>query len=348
MRISQPTPPRLVEKDGSVAYGAYRTPFRQANLLDAPVYQVSVPRFWKNFRLKEWQHFAIITPSHYFGMVIFDAKFLGASFFYVFDRGGGQLIEHARQSSGRKTVIASQVYDDFCLFEAAGYRLRVENKLDKGYHRIEVDIASGAKRPSVKGELTIYENLDKVEPLVQVSRINDGRPLYTHKFISPASGLIRVGDTDIRVDQDQSIGLFDEQKTYYPYVSFWKWATGAGFADDGKIAGFNLCQNMIADDAENNENCYWMDGKIRLLSDARFSYDDVMKPWTVRTQDAAIDLTFAPQGERAKKISLAGGLILSDFHQPVGLFNGSLTDEKGNTHAIRNYFGLTEHHVTRY
>ena len=82
MRLVQKTPENMVEEDGSIHFGTFRTPFKNANILDAPLYAVPVPRFWKNFRLKEWQHFGIITPTHYFGMVIFDAKFTGVSFFY--------------------------------------------------------------------------------------------------------------------------------------------------------------------------------------------------------------------------------------------------------------------------
>jgi len=71
----------MVEKNGTVNYGTYRAPFRKPNILDAPLYRFNAPVFWKNFRLKEWQHFAIITPTHYLGTVIFDAKLIGVSFF---------------------------------------------------------------------------------------------------------------------------------------------------------------------------------------------------------------------------------------------------------------------------
>jgi hypothetical protein len=79
------TPEKMVEKDGKINFGTFRTPFRNVNILDAPLYSSSskIPAFWKNFRLKEWQHFGVITQTHYFGMVIFNAKFMGVSFFYA-------------------------------------------------------------------------------------------------------------------------------------------------------------------------------------------------------------------------------------------------------------------------
>jgi hypothetical protein len=145
----------MVEKGGPINFGTYRTPFRNANILDAPLYAFPVPCFWKNFRLKEWQHFGIMTPTHYFGMVIFDAKFSGASFFYAYDRLKNICFEHQRQGRGKSVHVAGQLYDDACRFDAEGYRLRFENKLDHGYHRILVDIDSDSECPAIKGEITI-------------------------------------------------------------------------------------------------------------------------------------------------------------------------------------------------
>lgn len=348
MRNIHATPARMVEANRSIHIGTFRTPFRQVNILDAPLYPFPAPGFWKNFRLKEWQHYGIVTPSHYFGVVIFDAKFTGVSFFYAYDRQNNTRFEYARQGGGKDLRIAAQVYDDFCRFDAPGYHIRFENKLDAGYHRIFVDIEGDKKRPAVKADVTVYEDLQTIEPLVQVSPITVLRPLYTHKAAAPASGGIRLGSREIALERNNCIVLLDEQKTYYPYFSFWKWSTAAGFADDGRIMAFNVCQNIITDDEDHNENCFWIDGKIHCLKAARFEFGDVMKPWKVRTTDDALNVSFTPQGERAKRLSQAGGLIFSDFHQPFGLYGGSFTDGRGVRHPIRDFFGLAEHHVTRY
>ncbi len=347
MRNVQITPARMVEEDGSINFGAYRTPFRNANLLDAPLYSFPVPRLWKNFRLKEWQHFGMITPTHYFGMVIFDAKFMNVSFFYVYDRLKNIRFEHSRQSFGKSVHVAGQLYDGACRFEAKGYHLRFENKLDQGFHRILIDIDGDADHPAVKGEITVHEDLDKIEPLVQISPITRTRPFYTHKVAAPASGSIVVDSEEIILNRDTAIALIDEQKTYYPYVSFWKWATAAGYSDDGKLVAFNLCQNMIAGDEDFNENCFWLDGKISCLSAARFQFSDVLKPWTMRTTEGELDVYFTPEGERSQKINKAG-IIRSDFHQPFGLFDGRFKDGRGVIHPVKDLFGLAEHHMTRY
>ena len=347
MRKVEPTPEKMVEKNGTINFGTFRTPFRNANILEAPLYSPShkVPAFWKKFRLKEWQHFGIVTPTHYFGMVIFDAKFMGISFFYAYDRIENKRFEHSMQGVSR---VAGQVYDDSCEFKKKGYSLRFENRLKDGYHKIIIDIEGKKNLPSVKGEIKVFEDLNNIEPLVQVSPVTQFRPFYTHKVAAPAEGIIKLGTKEIILNRKQDIALLDEQKTYYPYSSFWKWSTAAGYSEYGELLAFNLCQNMITDDEDFNENCMWVDGKIYCLKAARFKFekDNVMRPWEIRTEDGSMDLIFTPSGERAEKISV--GLIYSDFHQPFGMYNGRFKDENNRIYPLANLFGLAEHHVTRY
>ena len=115
--------------------------------------------------------------------------------------------------------------------------------------------------------------MNTIEPLVQVSPVTQFRPFYTHKVAAPAEGTIKLGAKEIIIDRKQDIALLDEQKTYYPYSSFWKWATAAGYNEYGELLAFNLCQNMITDDEDFNENCMWVDGKIYCLKAARFKFE---------------------------------------------------------------------------
>jgi hypothetical protein len=343
------TPEKMVEKDGKINFGTFRTPFRNVNIFDVPLYSsYSVPVFWKKFRLKEWQHYGIITPSHYFGMVVFDAKFMGVSFFYAYDRTENTRFEHGMQLPGGASVVASQVYDDFCEFKSKGYFLRFENNLNNGYHKIIIDIEGKKNRPAVKGEVKMFEDLNTTEPLVQVSPITAVRPFYTHKMASPAEGEIMLGTKKVVIDRKRDIALLDEQKTYYPYSSFWKWATAGGYDENGDLLAFNLCENLITDDEDYNENCMWVNGKIYCLKSARFKFDknNILRSWEVKTTDGYMDLQLTPAGERAEKISV--GLIASDFHQLFGLYNGRFKDETNRIYPITNCFGLAEHHVTKY
>ncbi len=375
MRTLRATPERLVEKDGTINFGSFRHPFKDLNILDSPIYSnmKGVPRLWKSFRLKEWQHFGIITPRHYLGMVIFavlraagrqhpqppheaarplrvgDGRSVKAvSFVYFYDRERNKRYEHSRQAQGGAARIARQLYSDYCAFSRRGYSMRYENRLEEGYHLLNFSAEERKGIPAMRGELKVLEDLYKLEPLVQVSPIKPGRPFYTHKVAAPVEGWVKVGNEEFEVSKERDLALMDEQKTFYPYRSFWEWATSAGYDERGRMIAFNLCRNMIIEDSEHNENCIWVDGQITLLGAARFQFDphDHLKPWEMKTLDQRVKLEFAPLGERAERINL--GLALSDFHQPFGFYSGKLEDKDGQNYSIDKFFGVAESHITRY
>lgn len=348
LRETRETPKRLVEDGRVVGYGVFREPFRELNIREADIFRLRNRRLRPlgALRLKEWQHYGVIHPEHYLGMVIFDAKFMGVSFIYHYHRGTGEMHEHSRQAPGGRARVAESVWKGECSFQARGYSLRFENRLEEGYHRVLLG-AESRGIPAIQGEFRMLEDLSRFQPLVVVSPFASNRPLYTHKAACPVEGRVTVGGEVIELDPTRDVCLLDEQKAFYPYRSFWRWMTFAGYDGRGRLLAANLCHNNIADDERYSENCYWVDGRIFLTGAARFGYSeaDVLGPWCIHTTDGSVDLEFRPRGERAERIRV--GPLLSDFHQPFGLFRGRLGKGEASL-AVEDLFGLCEHHVTRY
>ena len=349
MRNKKDTPPCLV-KDGKVVdFGVFSEPFRKMNLDQAEIFRLGdrVPKALNRFRLKEWQHYGVIHPRHYFGQVIFDAKFMAFSFVYHFDRERGTMTEHTRLAPPGTAILADTVWRGECSFEMGSYSIYMKNRLEDGFHRVRVNAPEKRGLPAISGDFRMLEDVERYEPLVIVSPFGPNRPLYTHKAACPVEGRITVGAEVVELEPSRDICLLDEQKAFYPYRSFWRWMTFGGYSPEGTLIASNLCHNLIAEDEEYNENCYWIDGKIRLTGAARFGYseDDILGPWFVKTTDGLVDVDFRPQGERAEKIKV--GPIMSDFHQPFGLFNGRL-GEGGDAVGVQDLFGLCEQHITRY
>jgi Domain of unknown function (DUF2804), C-terminal/Domain of unknown function (DUF2804), N-terminal len=349
MRVIKETPPRLVEGGRVVEFGAFSEPFRELNLEEVDIFNLGgkSPRGLNRFRLKEWQHFGVINPRHYLGVVIFNAKFMGVSFVYHYSRETGVRVEHSRQAPAGKALVAETTWSGDCSFDARGYSIHFRNNLEEGYHRIEVKAAPKGKLAGISGEFRMLEDISAYQPLVAVSPFSPNRPLYTHKAACPVEGKITVGEEVIDLDPERDVCLLDEQKAFYPYRSFWRWMTFGGYSPEGTLIAANLCHNIIADDENYSENCYWVDGKIHLTGAARFGYSeaDILGPWFVNTTDGLADLDFHPQGERAEKIRV--GPIYSDFHQPFGLFRGRLGKD-ADAVGVDDLFGLCEQHITRY
>jgi hypothetical protein len=337
--------------DGQVAeYGAFKDPFREVNLLDVELVIAGkkVPRAIRDFRLKEWEHFGIVSNEYYFGMVIFDAKFMGMSFFYAFDRKTGEMFEHERTSVGAPLSVARELWHGECYYSNFGYRMEFENRLDSGMHRLRAEIKGKSGKPPVDAEIFVLEDIKRYQPLVVVSPVAPNRPLYTHKTACPVEGRVTLGGREVVLDPASDVALMDVQKTFYPFDTFWKWTTFGGRDGAGRLIGMNACQNFITDDENYNENCTWVDGEITLASAARFHFDEnaLMKPWKIATTAGDIDLEFQPQGERKGKMNL--GLVMSDFHQPFGTFKGTVAGPGGSEVEVDGPFGLCEHHLARF
>ncbi len=274
MRTLRSTPAQPVFY-GQIHFGYFDAPFRTVNLGDADVYgHRGIPRWWRNLRLKEWQHFGFIHDEFYCGVVIFDAKFMGTSFVYVYHRKTGELVEHKYTTFKPGAIhVPEQLWRGEGYFRQPHYHVRLGNHLNQGFHALHVDAHATRAAPAIHADLMIHEQLERVQPLITVLPINDHRrPLYTHKVACPASGTLRVGDDEWMLDPATSWALVDVQKTYYPHNAFWKWATFAGTDQHGVPVALNLTQNMIRDDETWNECCVWIDGRLQLLSAARFTF----------------------------------------------------------------------------
>ncbi len=342
------TPEKLVDKGRVVDYGLFKEPFKDLNIREAQIFETRTPEFLRNLRIKEWQHYAIINDEFFMGFVINNNHYLGMSFCYVYERDNKRFVEHHMETPLPVAKVANELWNDACHFNRPGYNLVFHNQLNQKHHKIEIAVEPQKGKPGIFANLELLEDLDSMQPLITVLPLGDNRPLYTHKMVCPVSGSIRLGDREVELKPEKDIGLIDVQKTYYPYNTFWNWATLGGRDSKGRIIGLNLVQNIIKDDETHNENVIWVDGKLSKISAARFTIDDsdYMKPWKIETTDGRCKLTFTPIGERAERINM--GLILSDYHQPYGIYEGELTDDAGETHKVDGFFGVTEKHLARF
>ncbi|MBU1671771.1 MAG: DUF2804 domain-containing protein [Actinobacteria bacterium] len=343
------TPDRMVEDGRINEFGAFRTPFRDVNISEARITTAgrTMPGFYSRFRLKEWQHFGFIAPEIYFGFAIVNAKFLANSFCYFLDRETGAMVEHDRLAPPYVAKVARDIWRGECGFRFSGYDIRIENRLDEKRHTATVDIAARGDRPAIKAEVEVIEDLDRVQPLELISILRGDRPAYTHKVACPAAGKVTVGGKTHEFGESEGIAIIDVQKTFFPYTSFWHWATFGGHDPDGRLVALNTSRGINIRTDEFHDNVLWVDGRMSFLGMPGFTFDEsnVLDPWHIDAPDS-FRLEFQPLGERCGKVNV--GIIMSDFHQPFGTFRGTATDSAGTVHEIDDYFGVVEFHRARY
>ena len=341
------TPKRLVENGKVVEWGFFKTPFRDLNLLDIKI--PGLPAFLNNFRLKEWQHYALIGGDFVLTFFFINGKYMSVSFCYFLDRNTGAFTEHHKNVPGGAARLTWDLFNGDCRFVTGNYRMEFDNRLSEGKHRARINIKGTKKKPGITAEIEMLEDLNKIQPLVSVVPIGENRPMYTHKAAVPVRGEITYGDRRISLNEKRDIILIDIQKTYYPFNTWWQWAAFAGYDKKGRLLALNLVKNMTTTDEEAyNENCLWVDGRLSKLSAVRFDFDakDVTRPWKIETTDGKCKLEMRPMGERKGYINL--GILVDDYHQPFGPFSGTIVDSEGVSYKIEDFFGVTEHHRARF
>jgi hypothetical protein len=343
------TPKKMVV-NGQAVYGRFKVPFRDVNLQDQKVKSGCMPLLgpFKKFRLKEWEHVAIVGTEVTIGCAMVDAKYAGNSWFWAADRKTGKFVEHAVETPGWAVSISKQLYKGKCAIKAGGYKIDIDDNLDRNEHSFHVEIAEKKGLPAIRADFVMHADWRNNQPLVVVLPAADGRPLYTHKVVCPVSGVVAVGNQVYQLEKDKDLAILDVHKSYYPYSIFWEWATFGGYDEKGRLIGLNLCHNLIKDDETYNENCLWVDGKMTNLAPATFEYDktDHLKPWHLKTVDGSVDLEFRPEGKRDGLVDFK--VILSDYHQPYGSFHGYVTTEDGERIQINGLRGVTEDHKARF
>jgi exodeoxyribonuclease-3 len=101
-----------------------------------------------------------------------------------------------------------------------------------------------------------------------------------------------------------------------------------------KLKWFDRLLRFFADHFSPNQDLLWV-GDLNGAPEDRDVYDP---------KRLLGHVDFHPQGERAERIHV--GPILSDFHQPFGLFRGRL-GPPGGAVEVKDLFGLCEQHITR-
>jgi len=109
-----------------------------------------------------------------------------------------------------------------------------------------------------------------------------------------------------------------------------------------------LTDNVAIDHERMNECGFWVDGRLHHLGPARIEHDPKapLQPWSVGTRNGAARFTFTPEGERRGHVQ--AGLVMSDFHQPYGRFEGTVALPTGETVRVPAAWGVAEDHSARW
>ncbi len=310
-------------------------------------------------RHRRWVFATATTDRHLISLAIVDGGITATAFCMVTDLVSGEtLVDSSRPGAGPLAHVGDQPLEglqasyrlpgtDYRISTEPGSReVRIRVRLRKtseslpglrwvpGIRNVPVarDLPTASARPWVDVDLTLEPTV--APPLTAISRVDAHGGLVTSTMKTAAMnawGTVTVHGEDPeaaprQVLLDGGTGGLDYTNGFLPRHTRWRWAYATGRLADGRLFGLNLVSEFSGIGDEAVENAVWLDGalipmdpKVRVL----FSRRDLHAPWTVRTLDGSIHLSFAPLAVHDEALNL--GLLHSKFVQPTGHYTGHIT-----------------------
>ncbi len=340
------TPPALVE-NGRIHSGFFKLPFRKVNLFDAIQMTGFEAKLLRRMRLKEWVGFGFDHPEVYGAMLIQNSGYAASGTVYLYEKETKRFLERLIIDFPWRATLPETLWDDKSYCKQGHQSLRFEHDLEHHQHRIHLEAAGSAGKPPLSADLVLHQDWRTTEPLVVSLPIAPQHHTYTHKSPLRMEGEIRVGETRYTFDPARDFGNLDEQKTFYPYRSHWKWGCFAGKSVEGRDIAVNFVHQMTPTD-EPGEDALWVDGKLMLMPQPsiRFTGDLKDSPVEIGNENERLRLRFTPIGSKKEKRNY--GLIFMDYEQFFGQYDGEITDDTGKVHSVTGIFGAFERMKARF
>lgn len=326
--------------NGRYLYGSFGSPFDRANILDVrKPYHYPLPRFIKFYRVNEAQTFQFGTDEFFAYADLYNAKLFTLLYFNFYDRKEGKRYAYWRFRVGSRLDIPDSLLDSDTLYRDGRFDIAVLSRLSSYGIAFRGSIRSSGRRPDADFDIVFDHRAGKVSPLVSSIPYGINRAVYSYKVPAPASGFLRIGDRRYELTSENSLGLFNDQKGFYPYIVTLDWVTGMGRDAAGRRIAFNLTDNHVPNQDQYNENALWIDGELFPMPSIK-----VTRPagpagdWIIQDMEGMVDLLFKPEVMNSIRVSAI--FAESDYHGPFGSFEGWFMTQRGEKVRVDGLFGM--------
>ena len=333
--------------DRTFRFGTFDSPFERVNMLDVhKPFHYPIPRWLKWMRVKEWQAFQVGNADFFMFAVLFNAKLFSMAFFSFWDRAERKKYMLRHLLPAGLIHIPSTLTSSAAKYDFLGFSMDALGKLDENHVVLDLSIRDKRDIKSLEAEISLNHSPKAAKPIVTCMPLGMNRAVYTHKAMMPASGSLIMNGKEFLMSEDDTIGIMDFHKGYYPFQMEYDWVTGFGHDAKGRRIGFNLTDNQVKDQYSYNENCLWIDANMFPLPPVKITRPaGLRKTWNIQDTEGMVDLTFEP--ETMNSLSVNGGLFAADFNGPFGSFSGTIVSPKGTKIDCDQLYGMGEKQYLR-
>jgi hypothetical protein len=333
--------PDVLYKDGRFVFGKWKGIPGRANLLDAQrPFSFPLLNLFKSFRLKEWQAIEIGDRDWFVSVVLYNAKALTLASIDLWDKKNHRSYSYQNISLGSRARFGESLYPSDTTFVNKDSSLGIYVHPERGELRLEASCMPPKKTP-VMLDLHLTLSEDACLPFSVCLPFTNERALYSTKVLMHCSGKIQAGEASHTFAAPDSLGILDDHKGYYPYRLHYDWVTAFGLLPDKRMAGFNLTDNQVPDQATYNENRLWLGSEIYELPPIKITHPYGHEgTWIIQDTEGLVDLTFYPEAHHNIEINL--GLAEVDYAGPFGHFAGFVRSPAGDEVDASRLYGMGE------
>ncbi|MCX7521812.1 DUF2804 domain-containing protein [Microbacterium sp. STN6] len=270
-------------------------------------------------RNKRWEYWAVTTPTHLLSLTVSSLDYAAVHGVMVHDRRTGETIERGAVAPlGSSATLPASLADGPARARTRSLSIDIEEteagtRLRAQSEGVSLDVV--AARPAG------HEALAVVVPW------SPRRFQYTVKDVArPATGHVRVGDTEYDVPRGESWAVLDHGRGRWPYRVRWNWGAASGVSD-GAVIGLQL-GGRWTDGTGSTENAVLVDGRLHKISeqlDWRYDERDWLAPWRILGE--SLDLRFEPFWDHVSATELV--VFGSHGHQCFGHYSGWVATAAG-------------------
>jgi len=338
LQSSKPSP---IER-GSPIFGTWARAFDDVDLLSIHrPYRLPLPKWMRNYRIKEWQSFQIQDDRYYLVAALTNEKFYRIAHVFLWDKETKEKLIFRKSLPLGSWHLPRSLYNSAVTSRSYGFYFRIHDWLDADIIELDLDVEPTRKRPSFTAHVELDLSRSKASPLVTCLPFSDQRCMYSFKVMAPVRGDMVFGGRHISFNPENASGFVFDYKGFYPYRMRNIWCTGFGFDPSNRSFGFSIAENQAKDTFKNNENGLWFDGRPTALPPVKITMPEGPEGnWIIQDLEGMVDLTFTPR--EPAHFSFDFLLTRSEYFAPLGYFNGMLLTSEGEKIAVHNLTGFGE------
>ncbi len=304
-------------------------------------FAVPLPKWLRNYRVKEWQAFQVQDERYYLIAVLTNEKYYRIAQVFLWDKETKEKLLFRKSLPFGAWHLPRSLSNSSVTSRSYGFYFRIHAWLDADLVELDLDIEPNRKRPSFTAHLEFDLAASRSTPLVVCLPFSEHRCMYAHKALAPVRGDLVFGGRHISLSTEKTLGFVFDYKGFYPYRMRNIWCTAFGYDGTGRQFGFSIAESQIKEAFRNNENGLWVDGKLTPLPPVRITMPEGHgSDWIIQDLEGMVDLTFTPR--EPARFSFNYILTRSEYIAPFGVYNGMIVSSEGERMNIRNLWGLGE------